>query len=265
MSIATGVVFRPQSPPEELQSVVRLADQAGVPELWLWEDCFLESGVSSATAALAWSQRLKVGVGLFPAPLRNAALLAMELATVERLFPERLVAAVGHGVPEWMDQVGVSPRSPMTLLREYVDAVRDLLDGKAVTLAGDYVRLADVRLDWPPATRPLLLVGARGPRTIALAAERSDGVLLDSVADESAVRAARALVDERQGELGLPDRPVVAVYTEIGDGAGPLVGLVAEKVERLRAAGADRVVLQGSAASPDPRPLIEALVDNGLV
>ena len=64
-----GCRLRPQQPPEELKAVVQAVDQAGVPELWLWEDCFLEGGLTAATAALAWSQRLRVGVGLLPVPL----------------------------------------------------------------------------------------------------------------------------------------------------------------------------------------------------
>ena len=263
--MTVGVVFRPQQPPEQLREVVRLAEAAGVPELWLWEDCFLEAGVSAAAAGLAWTGTLRIGVGLFPAPLRNPALLAMELATLERLFPGRVVAAVGHGVPGWMDQVGGAVASPMTLLREYVDAVRDLLDGRTVDVSGDHVRLRDVTLEWPPARRPELLVGARGPRTVALAAEASDGVLLDAVADADAVRRARTAVDgwrERPGTLG---RGSVVVYTEV-DPEGPgLEDRVAERVAVLQDAGADRVVLQASASAPDPRPLINALASAGLV
>lgn len=48
-----GVVFRPQSPPERLRDVVAAAEEAGVAELWLWEDCFLEGGLTAAAAALA--------------------------------------------------------------------------------------------------------------------------------------------------------------------------------------------------------------------
>ena len=40
------------------------------------------------------------------------------------------------------------------------------------------VQLADVALDWPPSPPPPLLVGAVKPRTIALAGELSDGVIL---------------------------------------------------------------------------------------
>lgn len=48
-----GVVFLPQLPPERLAAMARAADDAGLEELWLWEDCFLEGGVASAASALA--------------------------------------------------------------------------------------------------------------------------------------------------------------------------------------------------------------------
>src|SRR6266545_1848052 len=61
-----GAVFLPQLPPERLRGVARLADESGLEELWLWEDCFRESGVAAAAAALAWTERLRVGGGLLP-------------------------------------------------------------------------------------------------------------------------------------------------------------------------------------------------------
>jgi alkanesulfonate monooxygenase SsuD/methylene tetrahydromethanopterin reductase-like flavin-dependent oxidoreductase (luciferase family) len=245
MSPTTGIVFRPQSPPEELRAVVELADQAGIAELWLWEDCFLEGGLTTATAALAWSSRLTVGIGLLPVPFRNPALAAMEIATVARLFPERFVVALGHGVQEWMVQVGAAVDSPMTLLREHTSAVRSLLNGETVDVSGRYVRLDEVALDWPPAVPPRLLVGARGPKSVALAGEVADGVLLDTIVDAAVVRQARELVGADSH---------VAVYTEVVDTSG-----VQDWIAELGDAGADTVILQATGGAPDPRPLIEAL------
>ena len=42
-----GAVFRPQLAPEKLRSVARAADESGLEELWLWEDCFREGGIST--------------------------------------------------------------------------------------------------------------------------------------------------------------------------------------------------------------------------
>jgi hypothetical protein len=75
-----GAVFLPQVPPERLRPVAEAADRAGLAQLWLWEDCFWTSGVAAASAALAWTERLQVGVGLLPVPLRNVTITAVDSA-----------------------------------------------------------------------------------------------------------------------------------------------------------------------------------------
>jgi len=246
--MTTGVVFRPQLPPEELRAAVEAAEAAGVDQLWLWEDCFLEGGLTAAAAALAWSSRITVGIGLLPVPLRNPALAAMELATLARMFPGRFTVALGHGVQDWMRQVGAAVDSPMTLLREHTTAVRALLAGETVSVSGRYVSLDDVTLDWPPPSPPRLLIGARGPKSVALAGEVSDGVLLDSVTDPDVIHRARGLVGPAS---------YVAAYTPVAPGlsGNAVQGWVAE----LEAAGADAVILQGTDEHPDHAPLIAAL------
>jgi 5,10-methylenetetrahydromethanopterin reductase len=261
-----GILFRPQLPPERLREFVIAAEMAGLDDLWMWEDCFLEGGLTSAAAALAWSSSLRIGLGLMPAPLRNPALAAMEVATLARLFPGRFVPAVGHGVLPWMEQVGARALSPMTLLREWVTATRSLLRGDAVTVSGQYVRLSDVALDWPPATVPPLLVGARGPKTLALAGELADGLVLDAGTSPPGVRQAVDRAAARRPQE-------VVVYVLCGAGVGsterieaeltkssePLssraaVGSpeeVAETVRSFTSAGATTVVLQPTAEDPD--------------
>lgn len=77
-----GAVFSPdQHPPEVFRAAVHAAETAGLIQLWLWEDCFRESAYASAAAALAWTENLRVGIGIAPLPLRNVAVTAMEVAT----------------------------------------------------------------------------------------------------------------------------------------------------------------------------------------
>ncbi|GAB3440676.1 LLM class flavin-dependent oxidoreductase [Phycicoccus ginsengisoli] len=172
-----GIAFVPTLPPESLPDLARAADEH-LDDLWVWEDCFKQSGIASAATALASTSRVRVGLGLMPAALRNVAIAAMEVATLARLFPGRFVPGVGHGVQEWMAQGGARVASPMTLLEEYTDALLRLLAGEEVTTEGRYVRLDRVRLDWPPMTPVTLMSGGHGPRTLALAARLVDGVLL---------------------------------------------------------------------------------------
>uniref|UniRef100_A0AAU3I219 LLM class flavin-dependent oxidoreductase n=1 Tax=Streptomyces sp. NBC_01393 TaxID=2903851 RepID=A0AAU3I219_9ACTN len=275
-----GVVFRPQLPPERLRALAREAEEAGLEELWLWEDCFLEGGISAAAAALAWTERLRVGVGLLPVPLRNVAVTAMEAATLHRLFPGRAALAVGHGVQDWMGQVGARAESPLTLLREHLDALRALLRGERVTTRGRYVRLDGVALDWPPAAAPDVLTGATGPRTLSLAGEAADGTVLTASTTADGVRRARRLIDEGRQRAGRTEghhRVVVYLRTATGADAGarlraeieaegesavPELGVagdadaVAKAVQRLVDAGADTVVLQPTADEPDPEGFV---------
>lgn len=267
-----GIVFRPQIAPEQLRAVAEAADAAGLDELWLWEDCFDEGGISTAAAALAWTERLHVGVGVLPVPLRNPALAAMEIATLSRMFPDRVHVGLGHGVLDWMDQVGVRVESPMTLLREYVSALQSLLAGETVTTDGRYVRLRDVTLGWPPAAPPGLHVGAIRPKTLALAGELADGTVLTGGTTPEEIRAARAAFDAAWGER--PGRGRVTVYLMAVTGADAQaryeaelrhwrldpaaeVGVagdadaIAGAVRRWAAAGADAVILQPPAGD-DP-------------
>jgi len=47
-----GVVFRPQLPPERLRDFVTRAEEAGLDDVWLWEDCFLEGGLAGDARAV---------------------------------------------------------------------------------------------------------------------------------------------------------------------------------------------------------------------
>jgi alkanesulfonate monooxygenase SsuD/methylene tetrahydromethanopterin reductase-like flavin-dependent oxidoreductase (luciferase family) len=259
-----GVTFRPQSPPEELREVARSAEAAGIAQLWLWEDCFFEGGLTTATAALAWTERLHVAVGLLPVPLRNPALAAMEIATVARMFPGRFRPGLGHGVLEWMEQVGARVPSPMTLLREYTTAVRDLLHGRTVDVDGRYVHLRDVTLDWPPASPPPLLLGGRGPKTVGLAGEVADGVILDSVLTLDQIREGVANAAAGHRAAGRAEEPFDnVVFVEVDTTAPDLDARIDEAVTTFAGLGADTVVFQPTGEAPDPQPLIAACAKRG--
>ena len=266
-----GVVARPQLPPERLRSVVETADAVGLDELWLWEDCFLAGGIATSAMALSWSRRVKVGLGLIPVPLRNPALAAMELATLCRAFPGRFRFGLGHGVQDWMEQIGARPASPLTLLHDYLVAVRGLLARETVTARGSYVQLTEVALDWPPPETPPILVGASGPKTLALAGAVGDGTILTAGTSTNRLHWAREHIDRGRAEAGRTDSHPIVLYLlatadavtperaaaqNLGDSVDDLVvagaaGSVAAGVRRWVSAGADTVVLQPFADEPD--------------
>jgi alkanesulfonate monooxygenase SsuD/methylene tetrahydromethanopterin reductase-like flavin-dependent oxidoreductase (luciferase family) len=246
--VKLGVIFPPDLPPEQLRAVATAAEESGLAELWLWEDCFAESGIATAAAVLAWTERLRVGIGLLPVPLRNVALTAMELATLARLFPGRLVPGVGHGVLDWMGQVGARVSSPMSLLGEYTTALRDLLNGQMVTTSGRYVTLDAVGLTWPPPAVPPVLVGAIGPRTLTLAGAVADGVILTG--ETKLEQLPEAVRQVRAGRTSNDTEPEVVVFVPVAD--RPAAADVAAQVSRFAEAGATTVALLSVGDNPPP-------------
>ncbi|MEU4228778.1 LLM class flavin-dependent oxidoreductase [Nonomuraea sp. NPDC026600] len=173
-----GVMFDRDLPPEQLVPFARELDGTAVDDLWVVEDLGWTGAISSAATALAVTSRLRVGLGITPAPLRNPMLLAMELANLARLHPGRLAAGIGHGVQDWMRQIGAAVPSPLTLLEETITSVRGLLRGETVTLHGRYVHLDGVSLVHPPAEPPPVLAGVLNPRSLALSGLVAQGTIL---------------------------------------------------------------------------------------
>jgi alkanesulfonate monooxygenase SsuD/methylene tetrahydromethanopterin reductase-like flavin-dependent oxidoreductase (luciferase family) len=243
-----GVVSRPQVAPEDLPGITRAVERAGVDDLWLWEDSFWAGGLVASATALGASTTLRVGLGLMPTPFRNPALAAMEVAALARLHPGRFIPGFGHGVRAWMEQVGAAAESPLTLMEEYVTAVRALLHGEEVTVAGRYVSLDGVRLDHPPDpdTIPPVLVGANGPKAFRLAGRFTDGVILGSVPSPEVAAKAVAAARAARAESPLVGQPLLAVgYVEPADDP-------AAQAEELVAAGLTTIVFTTMEGDPDP-------------
>ena len=173
-----GVVCPPDLDAGTFVEYAKKAERLGFDELWLIEDCFLNGGIAQAAIALSSTSSIGVGLGILPAAARNVAFAAMDISTLCRVFPGRVTVGIGHGQPGWIRQVGAWPRSPLTLLREYLTALRALLAGEDASVKGEYVSLSDVRLGLPIASSPRLFAGVRGPRSVALAGAFADGLLL---------------------------------------------------------------------------------------
>ncbi|WP_018156863.1 LLM class flavin-dependent oxidoreductase [Demetria terragena] len=255
-----GLILPPDQPPEQLVSLARAAEDAGVDEVWLWEDCFAPGGMTAAGAILGATDHLRVGVGLFPAPLRNVALTAMEIATLARMFPDRLLPGVGHGVQSWMAQAGAKVSSPLTLLREQSTALRRLLEGDEVSVQGRYVTLDRVQLRYPPPPTPLL-IGGEGPKTLALAGVHGDGVILTGGLSLDQVRESIAIAQQARHHEGVTAPLEVVAFWAVPlpvDGEG-----LTRDVRALSDAGVTRVAVCGSSddGPPEKTPAILDLAD----
>ncbi|GAA1953845.1 LLM class flavin-dependent oxidoreductase [Amycolatopsis minnesotensis] len=210
MAKRVGAMFPCRIPASRLVRLSQEAERSGLDELWVVEDCFYTGGIANAATALAATEAITVGIGVLPTVARNAAIAAMELAALATLHPGRLIAGFGHGVPDWMRQIGEYPPSPLAALRETLSAVRRLLAGEQVTVDGKHVRLDDVRLEFPPAVVPPVFAGVRGPKSLAVSGAEADGTILAEPASPEYLRSALAAIEAGGGD---PARHTVVTYT----------------------------------------------------
>lgn len=248
-----GAMLRREVAPED---EVALAGAVApfVDELWIVEDLPYAGGIAQLGPVLAATEDhgTTVGHGIAPAPFRHPVALAMEWAALARMFPGRLQCGIGHGVPSWMAQLGSRPASPLTLLEETIETVRQLLAGDTADVGGRYVRAGAVTLEFPPVEPPPVSAGVVGPKSLALSARVADGTILPEGQGPDAVANLRGLAgpDHRItvftgfycGDLDLlppPPEHLPQGWAAIG----PTPDAVAAELTTLTEAGADSIVL----------------------
>jgi 5,10-methylenetetrahydromethanopterin reductase len=183
-------MFSPTTPIGELPHFVDQVDRLGFDQLWFAEDCFAHGAFSVAGLALTRMSRTSVGIGLLPVGMRNAAVTAMEIATLAHLYPGRLDIAFGHGVEDWMRQIGARPKNRVAYLREVADVVSRLLRGEQIS-SDSQIFLDRVRLDQVPESEPGLLIGTTGEMGLRVAVDLGFGLLMPEGTGVEAVRWAR--------------------------------------------------------------------------
>src|SRR5437660_524141 len=114
------------------------------------------------------------------------------LAALDAASGGRAYLGLARGA--WLDAIGIEQRRPLDHLRDTAAIVRALLSGDERGYAGAVYRLAPgARLRYPvPGRVPPLLIGAWGPRGVALAGEIADEVKVGGSANPAVVPVIRA-------------------------------------------------------------------------
>jgi alkanesulfonate monooxygenase SsuD/methylene tetrahydromethanopterin reductase-like flavin-dependent oxidoreductase (luciferase family) len=167
----------------EITAQVRTARDAGFTSLWFPQHFvtgpsmrqFAASPIMGYLSHL--SDGMRLGTAVLLLPMLNPVLLAEEAATLDHLTGGKFVLGVGLGYRDSeFAAMGIERKSRVPRFREYVQAMRLLLNGDHVTFHGKYIRLDDVSL----SVRPLnpagvpIWIGGTVPDAIKRAAELGD-------------------------------------------------------------------------------------------
>ena len=197
-----GLVLGSHLAPEEIAATARFGEELGFRELWLAEDYFFTGGISGAAVALGATKEIPVGLGIVSALVRHPALLAMEVSTLARMYPGRIRPGIGLGVPSWVRQMHLMPRSRVGAMRECVSALRSLLAGEELTERGEYFSFDRVRLTYPPLGSVPVFMGIIGPKMLHLSGEIADGTVGSVMAGTAYLTWAREQIAAGQAAVG---------------------------------------------------------------
>ncbi len=207
-----------------ITELARGAEEAGFAEAWLADHYFLRDVYVSMAMIAGCTRRIRLGTAVAAVQLRHPTLIASAAATVDEISHGRAIIGIGPGGYEFPSQFALSPKSPLTMMREAIAIMRQVLRGTS-NFKGSYFSAVGSRLAWETRDIPIQLA-ARGPAMTELAGELADGVLIhglnqeyiDFVKDRIRVGAERAGRSAESCEIGTiidvewdDENPVAAV------------------------------------------------------
>jgi 5,10-methylenetetrahydromethanopterin reductase len=235
------------------------AEQRGFEAVWQAESRLVRDAIVPMSAYAAVTETIKVGSGVINNWTRNIGLLAATYLTLDDLAPDRIICGIGAWWDPLARNVGIERRKPLTAMRETVEVLRRLLNMERVTFEGEFHQVHGIELDVvhgrrEPRNVPIM-IGATGPKMLALTGEIADGVVLNYCVppsyndmameqlEKGAKRAGRTLDD-----IDRPQLVVCSVHEDRDEairGAKMLLTqYLAQQPHIARASGVDKDVVE---------------------
>ena len=213
-----GLALLGHEVPVHAMEWARAAERAGFGSVWIVEDYYHPGAFALAGAVAAATGRIAVGLGVVNPYTRHPALLAMEVAALAGIAPERIVLGLGTSNRNWIEgEMRIPFKTPLKTLRECVEIVRRLLASERLGFHGECFDLENVELTWAPAARGVpILLGVKGPKALRLAGEIADGVHGAVLTSPNHVRRIRATAREVRGSCRDEFRVVAYVPVAVG-------------------------------------------------
>ena len=167
-----GVVLQNNPPAMAVVDLAKQAEAAGFSHVWtfdshmLWQEPFV-----IYSKILDETERVIVGPMVTNPGTRDWTVIASQFATLNEMYGNRTVCGIGRG-DSALRVIGLQPES-LARLRESIGVIRELANGRTVTLRGQQLRFA-----WAPDSRLEVWVAAYGPKALALTGEVGDGYIL---------------------------------------------------------------------------------------
>jgi 5,10-methylenetetrahydromethanopterin reductase len=172
-----GVVLQGTYPPPEFESMVGHIESLGFSNLWLTDSSLhARNSYAYLTLAARASSRLLLGTAVTNPLTRHPAVTAVAAATVDEISKGRMILGIGAGDRPLL-ALGFEP-ARLSSLRGAVASIRALWSGADVSVEDRAFSLDDAHLRFGARSDIPIFIAASGPKTLELAGEVADGVIL---------------------------------------------------------------------------------------
>jgi probable F420-dependent oxidoreductase len=162
-------------------------------------------------AAAAVTKKLKLGTGVLLVCERDPISMAKEVATADFLSRGRFLFGVGGGWNlEEMENHGTNPKTRWRLVRERVEAMKEIWTKEAAEYHGEMVRFDPIWAEPKPVQKPYppILLGAHGPKARQRVVDYCDGWMPIPGLNGEDIAAGAADLRERAKRAGRDPRSI---------------------------------------------------------
>jgi len=175
--------FNPVLGIKEAMDTAKRAEEFGYDSIWLHESLFQRDVVTYLSAMAGATSRIRVGSGVINTYTRHPVTAATTFATLSELSNGRATLGLGLGSFPTIPLIGhqifpVEKTRPLKRMKEYVQVVKMVWEGKRVDFDGEFFTVHNLTLGFKVDGRVPIFIASLSPKTQAFAAEVSDGVIL---------------------------------------------------------------------------------------
>ena len=197
-------------------AMVPVMEANGVETAWLASHLFQREPIARAAGMLAASKSLRVSLMAMSPYTVHPVYAAMAAATLDEMFPGRVMLCLGVGAPRDLEAAGVEAQKPLSTLRDAISVTRALFSGEVVQHDGTAFAVHGRRLASGTCSVPLALA-ASGPKMLELAGEAADAVLISAGASIPFIESCLATVAEGEARSGRRIRRVGLLYAAVAE------------------------------------------------
>jgi 5,10-methylenetetrahydromethanopterin reductase len=202
-----GGVTATASIDEAIQDV-RRAEQQGFASYWV-PQIFGYDALTLLAVVGRDTSRIELGTSVVPTYPRHPAMLAAQALTTQKAAGGRFSLGIGLSHQPVIEHMfGMSFEKPVRHLREYLEILMPLVDGRSVSFTGETL-VANLTLDVPDPEPVPVMVAALGPQMLALAGARTAGTITWMTGPRTIEEHTGPLLRKAAADAGNPDPRIV--------------------------------------------------------